>query len=528
MMMQHEEDTAATDTALLRRFVRQGRQAAFAELVARHSGLVYSTCLRDTQNPAVADDSAQAVFLLLARKAPMLGGEGSLAGWLYRTARLVSRNAAQQETRARLREQRLGQHMAVEETTRNTRNDLWDQLEPAPHSALDALGRQEREAVLLRFFDERSLKETGAALGLSEDAARMRVTRAVEKMRRHLARAGVVLPAAALAALLTEKAVHAAPASLGQMAVQSGLGLAAPAGSAVAPHAYQLAQGVTKTMWITNAIITGIVGVSATGGVVGALHVRHPHGARTAQKTSVKAPPALSSGASSSAQAVMAQAAAATSALQSLQSDLTWTLGASGKSVTVTGNLAVQHPNFERRDLIEKNGSHIWEVADGTFTWDFSPGTHKLYKELDAPNGRDIGGNTTEAFASFFFDPSLMGLRVEPDTTAPDVRLVGVRTWRGAPYQVVELKREAKDGQIRHTILAFFGADHLLHRVLVTTFFKDGMVGNEEAYLSNIKTNTLLAPRLFVMIPPANATLVDTAQLQVKNAEAERRRQAGH
>lgn len=269
-MMQHEEDKQAlSDAALLRRFVREGRQAAFSQLVARYSRLVYSTCLRDTQNPAVAEDAAQAVFLLLARKAPALGGEGSLAGWLYQTARLVSRNAAQQETRARLREQRLGQYVAVEGPEGDAGNDLWDQLEPALHAALDALGRQEREAVLLRFYDDRSLKETGAALGLSEDAARMRVTRAVEKMRRHLVRAGVALPAAALAGLLTEKSVHAAPASFGRMA---------------APYAYQLARGVTKTMWITNAVIAGIVGISATGGVVGALHVEHPHVAMMAQK----------------------------------------------------------------------------------------------------------------------------------------------------------------------------------------------------------------------------------------------------
>jgi len=526
--MQHEEDKpTASDAALLRRFVRGGRQAAFSQLVARYSGLVYSTCLRDTQNSAVAEDAAQAVFLLLARKAPTLGGDGSVAGWLYRTARLVSRNAVQQETRTRRREQRLGQHMAAEGTKGGPENDLWDQLEPVLHAALDALGRQEREAVLLRFFDERSLKETGAALGLSEDAARMRVTRAVEKMRRHLAQAGVVLPAAALAGLLAEKSVHAAPASLGQMAVQSGLRLAAPAGSAVGPHAYQLAQGVTKTMWITNAIIAGVVGISATGGVVSALHVRHSHAPKSARSAPARARPAVPSGVASSAPVVMAQAAAATGALQSLQSDLTWTLSAKGKSVTVTGSLAVQRPNFERRDLSEKNANHIWEVADGTFTWDFSPGTRKLYKELDAPDGRDIGGNTTEAFASFFFDSSLMGLRVEPDTTAPDVRFVGEQTWRGGRYQVVELKREAKDGQIKHTIFAFFGADHLLHRILVTTFFDDGMVMTEETFLSNIRPNAPIAAQQFVMVQPKNATLEDTAKLQVENAEAERRRRAG-
>ena len=176
-IMQHEENkSSASDAALLRRFARQGRQAAFSELVSRYSGLVYSTCLRDIRNAAVAEDAAQAVFLLLARKAPTFGAGTSLAGWLYRTARLVSRNAVQQETRTRLREQRLGQHMVVEGINGGAENELWDQLEPVLHNALDALGRQDREAILLRFFDDRSLKEIGAALGLSEDAARMRVS----------------------------------------------------------------------------------------------------------------------------------------------------------------------------------------------------------------------------------------------------------------------------------------------------------------------------------------------------------------
>ena len=191
--MQHEQQKSpASDTALLRRFVRRGRQAAFAELVARYSGLVYSTCLRDVRDAAVAEDAAQAVFLLLARKAPTFGAGTSLAPWLYRTARLVSRNALQQEARARAREQRLGQHMAAEGAGGVGEDDVWEQIEPVLHAALDALGRQDREAILLRFFDDRSLKETGAALGLSEDAARMRVTRSLEKLRRSLAKNGVI------------------------------------------------------------------------------------------------------------------------------------------------------------------------------------------------------------------------------------------------------------------------------------------------------------------------------------------------
>lgn len=255
--------------------------------MSRYSGLVYSTCLWDIRNAVGAEDAAQAVFLLLARKVPTFGAGTSLAGWLYRTARLVSRNAVQQETRARVREQRLGQCVVVEGTNSVAESDQWDQLKPVLHNALDALGRQEREVILLRFFDDRSLKETGAALGLSEDAARMRVSRSLEKLRRYLAQAGVVLPSAALAGLLTEKAVHAAPASLQQLMIQSASGPGAPAGSASISRAYQLAQGATKTMWITKAIIMGIVGISATGGVVGALHVGHSRAPLLMQNTPV-------------------------------------------------------------------------------------------------------------------------------------------------------------------------------------------------------------------------------------------------
>ena len=294
MMQDEEKKSAASDAALLRRFARQGRQAAFSELVSRYSGLVYSTCLRDIRNAAVAEDAAQAVFLLLARKAPTFGAGTSLAGWLYRTARLVSRNAVQQETRTRLREQRLGQHMVVEGINGGAENELWDQLEPVLHNALDALGRQEREAILLRFFDDRSLKEIGAALGLSEDAARMRVSRSLEKLRRHLAQAGVVLPSAALAGLLTEKAVHAAPASLQQLASQAAAGIAAPAGSTAIPRAYQLAQGAMKTMWITKAILTGFVGISAMGGFIGILHGPRPHPPIVGQNTPIPPPSAVS------------------------------------------------------------------------------------------------------------------------------------------------------------------------------------------------------------------------------------------
>ncbi len=516
-MQQEEETSAASDAALLRRFVRQGRQAAFSELVARYSGLVYSTCLRDIRDVAVAEDAAQAVFLILARKAPALRPHTSLAGWLYRTARLVSRNAAQQERRVRLREQRLGQHMAAEEAQRPPENDPWNQIEPVLHAALDALGRQEREVLLLRFFDDRSLKETGAALGMTEDAARMRVSRSLEKMRRHLSQADVVLPTAALAGLLTEKAVQAAPAALQQLVLPTAPGLNAPAGSASIPRAYQLAQGATKQMFITKAVLTGLIAISTTGGVVGILHGGHPRPPLLAQNTPVQTPPTDTSETTAlTPQAIIAQSGAATGALKSLRADLHWSLSAGGATARVAESFTLQHPNLARLDPDPRDRHAIRTLADGSFTWRYRPDTRRFSRNREAPDGRDVGRKTrnVDAFVRFFFDPSLTGLRVEPSVGDPLLRYVGEQTWRGSRYQVVEIKQKAQQfQQVENTTLAFFGEDHLLHRVLITTVFDDGTESYIEAFLSNVRINDALPAGTFVLVPPQDAAQVNTVNL---------------
>ena len=195
------------DGQLLRDFVERGSQAAFSRIVSRHLGLVYSACRREIGEATLAEDATQAVFLLLARKAPSLRREPSLAGWLFQAARLVSKDAVKQEGRRRRREQEAARDMTREDRG----NALWDEIEPFLDDALAALGRTEREAVLLRLFEGHSLAETGAALGLSEEAARKRVSRALDKVRHRLQAVGVIVSAAALAALLSEKSVQAAP-----------------------------------------------------------------------------------------------------------------------------------------------------------------------------------------------------------------------------------------------------------------------------------------------------------------------------
>jgi RNA polymerase sigma factor (sigma-70 family) len=153
------------DMPLLRQYVEQGSQAAFAQLVERHLSLVYATCLREVHDPSLAEDVTQVVFLLLARKAPALREHTALAGWLFQTARFASRNALRQEARRKRVEQKVAQEMAMRSQSEAV---WWESLEPHLHPALMSLSVREREAVLLRFFEGRSVKQTGVALGVDE------------------------------------------------------------------------------------------------------------------------------------------------------------------------------------------------------------------------------------------------------------------------------------------------------------------------------------------------------------------------
>ena len=179
-----------SDGFLLSQFYKERDNHAFALLSKRYAALVYGACLRDLRDRQHAEDATQAVFLLLAQKAGTLHRHPSLAGWLWNTARLVSSNLRKQEARRQKREQTM-QTQAKVESTETTSSPLWDTIEPYLDSVLARLKPDEREALLLRFWGDLSFAETGALLGTSENAARMRVTRVLEKMRSHLQKAGI-------------------------------------------------------------------------------------------------------------------------------------------------------------------------------------------------------------------------------------------------------------------------------------------------------------------------------------------------
>ncbi len=199
------------DNELLRRFVEEGAEAAFAELVREHLGLVYSAAVREMNgDTGLAEDISQAVFTELASKAPRLLAHPSLAGWLYLTVRNLAANLRRSEHHRRRREEEAMKEMPAEDTP----SEAWQRMRPVLDDALHELKADDREAVVLHFLEERPLREVGLRLGLSENAARMRVDRALEKLRGKLARRGVVSTASGLTAALAVGVLVPVPSGL--------------------------------------------------------------------------------------------------------------------------------------------------------------------------------------------------------------------------------------------------------------------------------------------------------------------------
>ena len=199
-----------TDSQLLASFARTNSEDAFAELVQRHVHLVHSAALRQVNGDAhLAQDVAQTVFTDLARKANSLARREVLPGWLYTSAHFAAAKIIRTENRRRDREEKF-----MREPIHETAPEAdWEKLRPVLDAAMHELKAADREAILLRYFENRPFAEVGAKVGLNENAARMRVERALEKLRDTLTKHGVTT-ATALASVISANAVQIAPANL--------------------------------------------------------------------------------------------------------------------------------------------------------------------------------------------------------------------------------------------------------------------------------------------------------------------------
>ena len=253
------------DNSLLKKYAEENSEPAFAALVSRHINKVYSAALRHTRNPGQAEEITQAVFVILAKKAGRLDKQVVLSGWLYQTARLASVTFLRSEIRRSHREQEA--HM--QRILNGPAEEAWTQIAPLLDSAMAALNESDRHAVVLRFFDGKSMREVGTALGATEETAKKRVSRALEKLRNFFAKRGVHSTTAIIAGAISANSVQAAPAALAQSVTAAAIA----SGSAAGGSTLTLVKGALKVMaWtkVKTAIIGGLImaAVATTGVIV--------------------------------------------------------------------------------------------------------------------------------------------------------------------------------------------------------------------------------------------------------------------
>ncbi len=269
-----------TDNQLLADYAQSGAEPPFRELVRRHINMVHSTALREAAgNVPLAEDITQEVFTECARRAAKLSSHPAIAGWFYTCVRQMAANIRRSEQRRQRREQEAFTMNELQKT--NEVDQLWRQIRPVLDDAMHDLSQEDRAAVVLRFFEGLSLREVGASLGLSENAARMRVERSLEKLHALLSRRGIHSTAATLALVLVAGTVLSTSSSFAASIATSAM-TTAPGGA------------VSLATFLTAA--KGKIAIAGTAAVLASAFIlwHHVHANVTGQSTASTQLPAAS------------------------------------------------------------------------------------------------------------------------------------------------------------------------------------------------------------------------------------------
>lgn len=252
-------ETMNDDLTLLREFAATNSETAFATLVSRHINLVYSVALRQVHETHTAEDITQAVFIILARKANQLGNNVVLSGWLCRATRYACAEVLRNRQRRRQREE----EAYMQSTLNEPSSAIWQDLKPLLDNAMEKLGQKDHDALVLRFFENKNFSDVGAALGAGEDAAKMRVGRALEKLRKFFSKRGINSTASTIGETISANSIQAAPLAL----VKTTATIAVAKGTAAGGSILALVEGGLKVMaWARakTAIAVGTVALAAT------------------------------------------------------------------------------------------------------------------------------------------------------------------------------------------------------------------------------------------------------------------------
>jgi len=246
----------ADDLTLLRRYVEECSEVSFTEIVQRRVSLVYHAALRQTNDKTLAEDVTQKVFTDLARKAGSLPGRSAISGWLYTSTRFAATKA---ERTGRRRQNRDQEAYKLNELPHDSPTaDAWAQLRPIIDESMHALDERDHEAILLRFFEGKPFAEVGAKLSMSEDTARVRVSRALEKLHGLLMKREVSSTSAALGLALGTQAAVSAPGGLAVTVAGTAL-----AGATTAIGMTFLGSLITSKLFVSGLGITACVALGA-------------------------------------------------------------------------------------------------------------------------------------------------------------------------------------------------------------------------------------------------------------------------
>ncbi len=397
------------DLALLREYARNHSETAFAALVTRHVNLVYSVAVRQVRDPHLAEEITQAVFIILARKAASLGDRTILPGWLCRTARYASANALTIQRRRQRREQEAHMENILNEVTNESALDeTWNQIAPLLDAAMEQLGQKDYDALVLRFFENKNFAAVGAALGASEDAVKMRVNRALEKLRKYFSKRGISSTAAVIAGAISGNSVQAAPVAL----AKSVTAVAIVKGSIAAASTLTLVKGTMKTMtWlkIKFALVVGTSALLAGGAATVAISQ-------------------TSDGDKLTVQEIAKQAVDAYVGLSSYQDTGKVVSEGAGQTTETTFNIRLQRPDFYRIDwtqtgksinsasplkmqtmqpakgIVWNDGSGNYFVTDAANKIDFAKPQKMQTAQLALGAADGVSGSATAEIPGIFFN----------------------------------------------------------------------------------------------------------------------------
>ncbi|MFO1513220.1 MAG: sigma-70 family RNA polymerase sigma factor [Verrucomicrobiota bacterium] len=248
---------AMKDHELLREFVQRRSEGAFRQLVERHLRMVCSAAQRMVGDDHLAQDVTQNVFITLAQKARDIRPPQIVGGWLYNTTRHLAMHTVRGERRRREREEAA---IAMQSSESHSDTDrVIEQLEPA----LAELDADDRDTLVLRYLEDRNLREVGAEFGISEDAARMRANRALERLRTVLDRRGVTVTSVLLGSALVSGTSSMVSAGLVSVITSTAL-----AGTILTTTT------IATMNWINAKAVSAIVGAAIIAGT-GTYLVQH-------------------------------------------------------------------------------------------------------------------------------------------------------------------------------------------------------------------------------------------------------------